>query len=191
MTPPPPLKSPTTTTTPPNPPPSLGYHVLTSTALRSKGVNALVFALYRELSASVLIAGLAALAVHRGGHSWRIERRHLPRFCAMVRSMEVPHHGGDGTATAGRQACTSSIQFNFIIRSTDRPSHPHRPPNPNLQGLFSAGNVLGAVQSLTLISATNFAVLQPSIPVFTMLLSVLFRMERLTWLKVRKRGWGC
>ncbi len=50
-------------------------------------------------------------------------------------------------------------------------------------GLFSAGNVLGAVQSLTLISATNFAVLQPSIPVFTMLLSVVFRMEKLTALK--------
>jgi len=50
-------------------------------------------------------------------------------------------------------------------------------------GLFSAGNVLGAVQSLTLISPTNFSILQPSIPVFTMLLSVLFRMERLTPLK--------
>lgn len=62
-----------------------GYHVLTSTALQSKGVNALVFALYRELSASVLIAGLASIAVHRGGHSWMIEMRHLPRFVAMVR----------------------------------------------------------------------------------------------------------
>lgn len=50
-------------------------------------------------------------------------------------------------------------------------------------GLFSAGNVLGAVQSLTLISPTNFSVLQPSIPVFTMMLSVLFRMEKLTPIK--------
>ncbi len=46
------------------------------------------------------------------------------------------------------------------------------------------------MQSLTLISATNFAVLQPSIPVFTMLLSVVFRMERLTPLKVRGGGRG-
>lgn len=39
------------------------------------------------------------------------------------------------------------------------------------------------MQALTLITPTNFSVLQPSIPVFTMLLSVLFRMERLTPLK--------
>ena len=45
-----------------------GYHVLTSSALKTKGVDPLVFALYRELSASLLIAGLAAYAVHKGGH---------------------------------------------------------------------------------------------------------------------------
>lgn len=71
------------------------------------------------------------------------------------------------------------------IPTSSPTSHANAQPPNDIQGLFSAGNVLGAVQSLTLISATNFAVLQPSIPVFTMLLSVLFRMERLTPLKAR------
>ncbi|EWM25961.1 nodulin 21 -like transporter family protein [Nannochloropsis gaditana] len=110
-----------------------GYHVLTSSALKTKGVNPLVFALYRELSASLFMALYACVAVWRGKHRWQLETRHIPRFLAL--------------------------------------------------GLFSAGNVLGAVQALTLITPTNFSVLQPSIPVFTMLLSVLFRMERLTPLK--------
>lgn len=38
---------------------------------------------------------------------------------------------------------------------------------PVLQGLFSAINVLGAIYALSLITPTNFAVMQPSIPVFT------------------------
>jgi len=54
---------------------------------------------------------------------------------------------------------------------------------PSPQGVFSFGNVVGVVEALTLVSATNVAVMQPAIPVFTMMLSVLFRMETLTPLK--------
>jgi hypothetical protein len=94
-----------------------GYHVLTSTALQSKGVNALVFALYRELSASVLIAGLAAIAVHRGGHQWRIERRHLPRFMAMV---------GVCARARERERATASSWY-LVIRFPPPPSSPFAP----------------------------------------------------------------
>lgn len=45
-----------------------GYHVLTSSALKTKGVDPLVFALYRELSASILIALYAYSAIWKGGH---------------------------------------------------------------------------------------------------------------------------
>lgn len=47
-----------------------GYHVLTSSALKTKGVNPLVFALYRELSASLLMALYACVAVWRGKHRY-------------------------------------------------------------------------------------------------------------------------
>lgn len=43
--------------------------------------------------------------------------------------------------------------------------------------------MVGAVEALTLVSATNLAVMQPAIPVFTMGLSVLFGMEKLTGFK--------
>lgn len=46
--------------------------------------------------------------------------------------------------------------------------------------MFSFGNVVGVVEALTKVSATNLAVMQPAIPVFTMMLSVIFRMETLT-----------
>lgn len=47
-----------------------GYHVLTSSALKTKGVDPLVFALYRELSASALMALYAAAAVWKGKHKY-------------------------------------------------------------------------------------------------------------------------
>lgn len=47
-----------------------GYHVLTSSALKTKGVNPLVFALYRELSASLFMALYACVAVWRGKHRY-------------------------------------------------------------------------------------------------------------------------
>lgn len=47
-----------------------GYHVLTSSALKTKGVDPLVFALYRELSASALMAMCASMAVWKGKHKY-------------------------------------------------------------------------------------------------------------------------
>ena len=47
-----------------------GYHVLTSSALKTKGVDPLVFALYRELSASALMALYAGAAVWKGKHKY-------------------------------------------------------------------------------------------------------------------------
>lgn len=47
-----------------------GYHVLTSSALKTKGVDPLVFALYRELSASALMALCAGMAVWKGKHKY-------------------------------------------------------------------------------------------------------------------------
>lgn len=52
------------------------------------------------------------------------------------------------------------------------------------QGFFSFVNVVGAIMALSYVSATNLSVLQPSIPVFTMLLSVMFRMEGLNVYKI-------
>jgi drug/metabolite transporter (DMT)-like permease len=139
--------------------------VLGSTAINSKGVNALVFALYRELSASVLMALLAAHSVYRGGHSFVIARKDIPRFVAMVSQvLEItlcPLLGGVSLAL-------------FVVVS---------------QGLFSFGNVVGSVVALTFVSPTNLSVMQPAIPVFTMLLSVLFRMENLTVMKVLGTPW--
>lgn len=158
-----------------------GYHVLTSSALKTKGVDPLVFALYRELSASILIALYAYWAILKGGHKYVTATRE--RSCVFV-SVCVNVYS--------RSYLSLSVFYiitpNHLHRNTHIHTHSWRlakehVPRFLLMGLFSAGNVLGAVQALTLITATNFAVLQPSIPVFTMMLSVLFRMEKMTCLK--------
>mmetsp|Transcript_15410 Transcript_15410/g.46464 ORF Transcript_15410/g.46464 Transcript_15410/m.46464 type:complete len:404 (-) Transcript_15410:1079-2290(-) len=51
-------------------------------------------------------------------------------------------------------------------------------------GFFSFCNVMGSVVALDLITPDRFAVLQPTIPVWTMLISVIVGLEPLRWLKV-------
>ena len=70
-----------------------GYHVLTSSALKSKGVDPLVFALYRELSASVLIGLYAWWAVKKGQHAYVPSHPPThPRTHATKRCIHVPTH---------------------------------------------------------------------------------------------------
>lgn len=61
-----------------------GYHVLTAWALKSKGVDAFVFALYREISASIFIALIMSYAVRKRGDSMMIARKDWWRFLLMV-----------------------------------------------------------------------------------------------------------
>ena len=74
-----------------------GYHVLTSSALKTKGVDPLVFALYRELSASILIALYAYWAIFKGGHKYviTIERELVCVYvciCLHLYSNSLSHH---------------------------------------------------------------------------------------------------
>lgn len=66
----------------------VGYHVLGSKAINYSPGHAeqvaLVFALYRELSASLLMALLAYHSVRATGQSMMIERRDWPRFLLLV-----------------------------------------------------------------------------------------------------------
>ena len=53
-----------------------------------------------------------------------------------------------------------------------------------LMGLFSFGNVVGSVYAIDYLGANPVAMMQPGIPVFTMLLSLIFGMEQISVFKV-------
>jgi hypothetical protein len=55
-----------------------------SSALHTSGVSALVFALYREISASLLMLLLALAAGKQAGHGFHIDRQYWPRLVLMV-----------------------------------------------------------------------------------------------------------
>ena len=101
-----------------------GWHVLGKLSLsKPNNVQPLVFALYREVSASLC---MLAIALCRDGFL-RPARRDVPRFL--------------------------------------------------LLGACSFANVVGSVVALKFISATNYALLQPAVPVFAAAAAVALRLE--------------
>ena len=104
-----------------------GWHVLGKKALNDD-VQPLVFAFYREISASICMAGIAFLT--DGASFIRPARADIPRFLVL--------------------------------------------------GACSFANVVGSVVALKFISAANYALLQPAVPVFAAAIAVVLRMEPLS-----------
>jgi drug/metabolite transporter (DMT)-like permease len=105
-----------------------GWHILGSIALR-KGADALVFALYREISASLLMYGLVA-------------------YIGVRVKIYPPDY----------------LRFLFL-------------------GFASFVNVVGTILALQYISASRYALYQPSIPCIAATISIILGFECFTWLK--------
>lgn len=107
-----------------------GWQILGKIALND-GADSLVFALYREIFASVLMYGF---------------------MCFRQKSTRI--------------GIDSEDRLRFV-----------------LLGLFSFVNVVGTVIALGYISATRYALFQPSIPCVAAFVSIVIGIERFTWLK--------
>lgn len=105
-----------------------GWHIVGSQALND-GADPLMFALYRELTASALMLGI----IRYEQHLLKVEKADWSRF--------------------------------FFL------------------GACSFTNVVGTIIALGYLSATRYAILQPSIPVWACLISVALGFERLTVFK--------
>lgn len=105
-----------------------GWHIVGSQALKG-GADPFIFALYRELTASIMMF----LVVVFSDLPIKIDKQDYVRF--------------------------------FLL------------------GVCSFVNVVGAMLSLKYISATRFAIFQPSIPCIATVISILVGLEKFTWIK--------